>query len=75
MIRLLAHIVRTTNKLSFSTGPMAETNLKTFKIRSPEFESIFTNEVQTLAALFEEQGYELRIAGGAVRYVYFGKST
>lgn len=39
------------------------------KLDSPEFKSIFTPEVQELKALFEKYQYEIRIAGGAVRYL------
>ena len=37
------------------------------KIDTPEFHSIFTPELNTLAELFSKYGYELRIVGGAVR--------
>lgn len=37
------------------------------KIDTPEFKALFSPELKTLASLFKEYGYELRIAGGAVR--------
>ena len=46
---------------------------KMSKIDSPEFRSLFTPELETLVNLFEENGHELRIAGGAVRDLILGK--
>ncbi|XP_016987747.1 CCA tRNA nucleotidyltransferase 1, mitochondrial [Drosophila rhopaloa] len=37
------------------------------KVKSPEFQSIFTPELKELEAMFKKYDYELRIAGGAVR--------
>lgn len=37
------------------------------KIDSPEFRSIFTQELKDLIALFERYNFEIRVAGGAVR--------
>ncbi|XP_037819873.1 CCA tRNA nucleotidyltransferase 1, mitochondrial [Lucilia sericata] len=37
------------------------------KIDTPEFRSIFTEELSALVDLFKKYNYELRIAGGAVR--------
>lgn len=37
------------------------------KIDTPEFKSIFSEELHTLIGLFAKYNYELRIAGGAVR--------
>jgi len=37
------------------------------KLDSPEFKSILTDEVRILEKLFIENGYEIRVAGGAVR--------
>lgn len=34
---------------------------------SPEFHACFTPELERLAGIFKKHGYELRIAGGAVR--------
>jgi len=43
------------------------------KLDSPEFRSVFTPELQTLASLFKKHNYELRIAGGAVRDILMNK--
>lgn len=43
------------------------------KLESPEFQSIFTPELITLAELFKKYNYELRIAGGAVRDLLMNK--
>ncbi|CAL1539716.1 unnamed protein product [Lymnaea stagnalis] len=48
-------------------------NLKTMKLDSPEFHSIFTAELCTLVEIFKKYDYELRIAGGAVRDLLVGK--
>ena len=37
------------------------------KLVSDEYRALFTPELKTLAALFEREKYELRIAGGPVR--------
>ena len=43
-------------------------NATAFKITSPEFKALVSRvEVRTLADIFDGHGYELRIAGGAVR--------
>lgn len=39
------------------------------KLDSPEFKSIFSQEVDDLKKLFDKYGFEIRIAGGAVRLV------
>lgn len=38
------------------------------KIDTPEFRSIFTKELEDLIDLFKRYNYEIRVAGGAVRY-------
>lgn len=53
--------------------PKTRPNPIILKLDSAEFKSIFTAEVKTLATLFENHGYELRIAGGAVRDLLMGK--
>ncbi|GBP24287.1 CCA tRNA nucleotidyltransferase 1, mitochondrial [Eumeta japonica] len=40
---------------------------------TPEFKSIFTDEVIELKKMFDKYNYELRIAGGAVRDLLMGK--
>ncbi|XP_050813444.1 CCA tRNA nucleotidyltransferase 1, mitochondrial isoform X3 [Gopherus flavomarginatus] len=42
-------------------------HLVTMKLESPEFQSLFTPGLKSIAELFEKEKYELRIAGGAVR--------
>ncbi|KAF7268053.1 hypothetical protein GWI33_018795 [Rhynchophorus ferrugineus] len=37
------------------------------KLESPEFKSIFTEELKLIANLFNKYDYEIRVAGGAVR--------
>ncbi|KAG8516844.1 CCA tRNA nucleotidyltransferase 1, mitochondrial, partial [Galemys pyrenaicus] len=41
--------------------------LFTMKLQTPEFQSLFTEGLQSLAELFVKENHELRIAGGAVR--------
>lgn len=41
--------------------------LQTMKFENPLFDSLFTDELRTLEEIFKRYGYELRIAGGAVR--------
>lgn len=43
------------------------------KLDTPEFKSIFTLELMTLASIFKNHNFELRIAGGAVRDLLLGK--
>lgn len=45
------------------------------KLDSPEFKSIFTKELQRLVDTFDKYNYEVRIAGGAVRWVLGNKLT
>ncbi|XP_015266159.1 PREDICTED: CCA tRNA nucleotidyltransferase 1, mitochondrial isoform X1 [Gekko japonicus] len=42
-------------------------HLATMKLQSPEFQSLFTPGLKSVAELFDKANYELRIAGGAVR--------
>ena len=41
--------------------------MATSKIDSPNFHSIFTEELNELSRLFKKHSFDLRIAGGAVR--------
>ncbi|XP_018576883.1 CCA tRNA nucleotidyltransferase 1, mitochondrial isoform X2 [Anoplophora glabripennis] len=43
------------------------------KLDSPEFKSIFSEELNKLVSFFEKYNYEIRIAGGAVRDLLMGK--
>ncbi|XP_041969454.1 CCA tRNA nucleotidyltransferase 1, mitochondrial isoform X2 [Aricia agestis] len=45
------------------------------KLDSPEFHSIFSQEVKDLKKLFDAYKYEIRIAGGAVRDLLLGKQA
>ncbi|KAL1461469.1 hypothetical protein WDU94_013362 [Cyamophila willieti] len=45
----------------------------TMVLDTPEFHSCFTPELRRLAGIFTKHGYELRIAGGAVRDMLMGK--
>lgn len=47
--------------------PKSRENPVIMKLDTPEFKSIFTEELKTLVSLFENNGYEIRVAGGAVR--------
>ncbi|KAJ8925634.1 hypothetical protein NQ315_009479 [Exocentrus adspersus] len=47
--------------------PKARENPVIMKLETPEFKSIFTEELLTLVSLFKKYGYEIRVAGGAVR--------
>lgn len=38
------------------------------KVESPEFQSVFTPELNLLLEIFRKYKHEIRIAGGAVRY-------
>lgn len=46
--------------------------LKTMKLDTPEFHSLFTPELEKLVQLFKKNSYEIRIAGGAVRDLLMG---
>ncbi|KAM3960552.1 CCA tRNA nucleotidyltransferase 1, mitochondrial [Aphomia sociella] len=43
------------------------------KLDTPEFKSIFTQEVMDLKTLFDKYHYEIRVAGGAVRDLLMGQ--
>ncbi|KAM4821050.1 CCA tRNA nucleotidyltransferase 1, mitochondrial [Thomomys bottae] len=46
---------------------LVKRGLRTMKVQSPEFQSLFTEGLKSLTELFVKENYELRIAGGAVR--------
>lgn len=50
-----------------------KSTLITMKPDLPNFERLFTPELNTLISLFEKHKYEIRIAGGAVRDLLLGK--
>lgn len=49
--------------------PAVRSNPIVFRLDSVEFKSIFNDSLYSLADIFKRNHYELRIAGGAVRYV------
>lgn len=51
----------------------ARINPVIMKLDTPEYKSLFTDELTSLVSLFKEYGYELRVAGGAVRDLLMGK--
>ncbi|PNF36518.1 CCA tRNA nucleotidyltransferase 1, mitochondrial [Cryptotermes secundus] len=61
-------IISVFSKKGFSSlHPLVTLNYPIMKIDTPEFKALFTPGLTTLASLFKDYGYELRIAGGAVR--------
>lgn len=68
-----AHPIREQHKCLSVNKNITNCNIKrkpfTMKLDTPEFKSLFTEALCQLAALFSENGYEIRIAGGAVRWV------
>ncbi|KAJ8942313.1 hypothetical protein NQ318_005305 [Aromia moschata] len=60
------------NTLRRMALPKSRENPVIMKLESPEFKSIFTQELNALVSLFKEYGYEIRIAGGAVRDLLMG---
>ncbi|VEN59329.1 unnamed protein product [Callosobruchus maculatus] len=52
--------------------PRARENPMIMKMDTIEFRSIFSHELQALITLFKEYGFEIRIAGGAVRDLLMG---
>lgn len=53
--------------------PKSRTNPIIMKLDSPEFKSLFSEELKCLISIFKEYGYEIRMAGGAVRDLLMGK--
>ncbi|XP_018322908.1 CCA tRNA nucleotidyltransferase 1, mitochondrial [Agrilus planipennis] len=52
--------------------PKSRKNPVIMKLETPEFKSIFTDELNLLIKLFKDNGFELRVAGGAVRDLLMG---
>ena len=48
--------------------------LRKMKLESAKFEVVLTPELRTLSGMFSKHGYELRIAGGAVRDLLMDKT-
>lgn len=53
--------------------PKSRSNPIIMKLDSPEFKSLFSEELKCLISIFKEYGYEIRMAGGAVRDLLMGK--
>lgn len=60
-------------KIKMTDQLLARSDPVIMKLDCPEFRSVFTPELETLANLFQKYNYELRIAGGAVRDILMGK--
>ncbi|XP_044744555.1 CCA tRNA nucleotidyltransferase 1, mitochondrial isoform X2 [Coccinella septempunctata] len=52
--------------------PKSRSNPVIMKLDTPEFKSLFSEELNCLISLFKEYGYEIRMAGGAVRDLLMG---
>ncbi|XP_046750948.1 CCA tRNA nucleotidyltransferase 1, mitochondrial [Diprion similis] len=59
-------------KMEGEKAPASRDDPVIMKLDTPEFQTIFTPELKTLAGLFEKYNYEIRIAGGAVRDILMG---
>jgi len=64
---------RQTGLTTFLTRNISS-RLKTMKLESDKFKNVLTPELMTLSGLFIKHGYELRIAGGAVRDLLMDKA-
>lgn len=53
--------------------PKSRENPIIMKLDTPEFNALFNDELRSLISIFKEYGYEIRIAGGAVRDLLMGK--
>ncbi|XP_015520219.2 CCA tRNA nucleotidyltransferase 1, mitochondrial [Neodiprion lecontei] len=60
------------SKMEGEQAPASRDDPVIMKLDTPEFRTIFTPELKTLAGLFEKYNYEIRIAGGAVRDILMG---
>jgi tRNA nucleotidyltransferase (CCA-adding enzyme) len=56
-----------------STSYAAVKTFTKMKLDSPEFHRLFTPELRKLSELFSKNGFELRMAGGAVRDLLMGQ--
>lgn len=55
-------------QLPLSCPQLVKRNLFTMKVDTEDFRSIFTDELIQLQKIFEKNNYEIRFAGGPVRY-------
>ncbi|XP_043272776.1 CCA tRNA nucleotidyltransferase 1, mitochondrial [Venturia canescens] len=53
-------------------SPPSRSNPVIKKLDTPEFQSIFTPELNKLSEIFKKYNYEMRVAGGAVRDILMG---
>jgi len=60
--------------LRFLSSSVRKANLKTMKLEWSKMERVLTPELRTLSGIFSKHGYELRIAGGAVRDLLMDKT-
>ena len=60
--------------LRFLSSSVRKANLKTMKLEQNKMERVLTPELRTLSGIFSKHGYELRIAGGAVRDLLMDKT-
>ena len=58
----------------FLSSLVRQANLKTMKLESSRMARVLTPELLTLSEIFSRHGYELRIAGGAVRDLLMDKT-
>merc|ERR1712241_1512147 len=60
--------------LRFLSSSVRKANLRTMKLEWSKMERVLTPELRTLSGIFSKHGYELRIAGGAVRDLLMDKT-
>ena len=60
--------------LRFLSSSARKAFLKTMKLEQSKMERVLTPELRTLSGIFSKHGYELRIAGGAVRDLLMDKT-
>ena len=60
--------------LRFLSSSARKAKLKTMKLEQSQMERVLTPELRTLSGIFSKHGYELRIAGGAVRDLLMDKT-
>jgi len=60
--------------LRFLTSSVRKASLITMKLEQSKMERVLSPELKTLSGIFSKHGYELRIAGGAVRDLLMDKT-
>jgi len=71
---MLLVLKRFHSHLRFLSSSVRKANLKTMKLESCRMARVLTPELLTLSGIFSRHGYELRIAGGAVRDLLMDKT-